>query len=209
MSRGPRGDSLRAATVSRLSLTRGPRCGFIGPMKKKSRIHGMTRFPFALILLFGCFAACGEGASGGVDNPDAGICSADRKLCETAPGVRKCVPRNDQGYGCATESCVPCGLSHASTFRCTPEGQCGVGSCVARWMDCDNDPANGCETNLDTDLSNCNSCGMACTPGANVMSSRCSAGVCRVDTCQPGYLDCDLIAANGCEANLMACPRDQ
>ena len=36
-------------------------------------------------------------------------------------------------------------------------------SCDPGYADCDGNPANGCETNLDTDTGNCGSCGTACS----------------------------------------------
>lgn len=74
------------------------------------------------------------------------------------------------------------------------DGSC---PCIGSLADCDGNPSNGCETNLDTDVLHCGACGIACTaPQANMA---CVDGVCVITSCQAGYYDCDGNAANGCE----------
>jgi len=53
---------------------------------------------------------------------------------------------------------------------------------------------------LSSDPNNCGGCGLVCsTPNANAV---CVGGSCEVGTCDPGFVDCDLNAANGCETNV-------
>jgi hypothetical protein len=59
---------------------------------------------------------------------------------------------------------------------------------------------DGC-VDLDTSSAHCGRCGNQCA-AANA-ASVCAAGACAF-TCNPGYADCDGVAANGCEANLAA-----
>lgn len=74
------------------------------------------------------------------------------------------------------------------------------GGCVAPFEDCDNDPDNGCEVNLNTSTSHCGACGAACS-GANGTPS-CSGGTCTI-ACAEGYADCDEDPrSNGCEINI-------
>ena len=39
-------------------------------------------------------------------------------------------------------------------------------------------------------------------------SESCVAGVCTLDLCDAGFVDCDLDPATGCEADLDAVPQD-
>jgi hypothetical protein len=95
--------------------------------------------------------------------------------------------------------CGSCAKS-CSTVNGTPScvsGACSI-ACAASYGNCDNDANNGCETNLKTDILNCNGCGQPCssvngTPG-------CANGVCSI-TCTSGFKNCDNNAANGCEVN--------
>jgi hypothetical protein len=76
-------------------------------------------------------------------------------------------------------------------------------ACPAGVGDCNGDPADGCETALDTP-SNCGACGLACAlPHA---SASCDGGACTLGACDPGYGDCDGNPQNGCEASLALVP---
>jgi len=55
---------------------------------------------------------------------------------------------------------IVCSLPHAAA-DCV-DGNCVVGECAAGYGDCDGLPANGCERNLITDVSNCGYCGNVC-----------------------------------------------
>ncbi len=110
--------------------------------------------------------------------------------------------------GCETdlstsmEHCGRCGATCApphATAACTA-GRCEFQGCVAPWADCNHDPADGCETNLETSLSSCGACGTPCSiPGA---VAACTMGVCGRSSCAAGQGDCDAMAANGCETDL-------
>jgi hypothetical protein len=80
----------------------------------------------------------------------------------------------------------------------TPIPNCAL-TCTAGYADCNQNPADGCETNLSTSLTNCGACGNVCS-GANG-SATCIAGACGL-TCNAGFANCDGNLANGCEANL-------
>lgn len=76
------------------------------------------------------------------------------------------------------------------------------GGCVDPFDDCDNDPVNGCEVNLNTSAAHCGSCGAACSSANGARS--CAAGNCAI-TCNDGYANCDGDArSNGCEINTNA-----
>ena len=73
-------------------------------------------------------------------------------------------------------------------------------SCAAGFGDCDNAPADGCETNLRDSLANCGACGVACAR-ANA-SAACTGAACSIAACNTGFGNCDGSDANGCEADL-------
>ncbi len=76
-----------------------------------------------------------------------------------------------------------CTVPHA-TASCT-QGMCGVGVCDSGWVDCNNDPTDGCEVDLMNDPTNCGGCGTQCgCPGDS-----CQLGVCGC-TCAKGTAQC-------------------
>ena len=71
------------------------------------------------------------------------------------------------------------------------EGGCATGqkTCGAQCVDA-SDPIFGCSD------PSCNACALShATP-------LCGGGTCRVNTCDPGYADCDGDPGNGCETDL-------
>jgi hypothetical protein len=79
-----------------------------------------------------------------------------------------------------------------------------VASCNAGYGDCDGRFSTGCETNLNSSVQSCGTCGHACGPYTNA-TAVCLSGTCKY-TCNPGYLDCDNNPANGCEFMGTTCP---
>lgn len=77
-------------------------------------------------------------------------------------------------------------------------GQCSL-ICNAGFADCDNNPVNGCETNITTSIANCGSCNVVCVPGPHVLSVACVNSVCKITGCATGWADQNLIYADGCE----------
>jgi hypothetical protein len=92
-----------------------------------------------------------------------------------------------------------CALAHAQTS--CEDGTCELIECQDAYGDCDEDPTNGCETDLNT-LQDCGECGRTCEPVANGAPG-CNDGQCGVGTCVPGYGDCDETGSNGCEEPLV------
>ena len=98
--------------------------------------------------------------------------------------------------------------------------------CPANTIDCDGDPANGCETpcipfgaevcnqrdddcdcltdedfDLNSDVLNCGSCGNDCTGTFDHATAGCLNGQCFLLHCDAGWDNCDAWNDNGCEVN--------
>lgn len=84
---------------------------------------------------------------------------------------------NDNCGGCGVR-CMGPDPSTKSKWTCV-DGQCVMSCNNTLFLDCDNDPANGCETRANIDNNHCGVCGVKCPTGM-----RCSVGEC--------VLDCDL-----------------
>ena len=78
-------------------------------------------------------------------------------------------------------------------------GICRIEACEGSYQDCNGDPSDGCEANLQSDPDNCTACGLACSRSNG--DPVCVAGTCAL-TCAQGYDDCDHDAATGCETKL-------
>ncbi|MFO0627979.1 MAG: hypothetical protein U0325_20555 [Polyangiales bacterium] len=160
--------------------------------------------------------ACGRGCTFANASGSCAMSTCAMGACAT--GFADCDGNPANGCEVAPASdvnhCGGCGRA-CSVARATATcaaGACRVGTCDAGFADCDNDPANGCETPTTANAANCGACGRACAGGANA-TGVCVAGVCGI-TCAAGFSDCDGNAANGCEtatltsvANCGACGR--
>jgi hypothetical protein len=145
--------------------------------------------------------ACGAGCTNpnGSTSCVGGNCAP---LCSSGWG--NCDGDTDNGCetqtATSTNNCGSCGTvcsnAHGTTSciggACTPV-------CSSGWTNCDSNPNNGCETNTNSDVDNCGSCGNQCVNPQGSVS--CSGGVCQVG-CNPGFANCDGNAGNGCETNV-------
>jgi hypothetical protein len=110
--------------------------------------------------------------------------------------------------GCETNTnnnvnnCGGCGnaCSFPNASAICSAGACTLGTCNTGYADCDGNPANGCETNLNNSLANCGVCGNACA--LSNANPACISGACRIASCRSGFADCNGNASDGCEANL-------
>lgn len=181
-----------------------------------------------------CVAGCKDDADCNVGDAGGGLtcdlathtcqgCTMDDQcalgtLCEVAS--KKCIPGCTKQHGCESgRGC--CGSSCADlqtdkdhcgdcAMACTPANgvgkcvaaKCEVDTCLPAFLDCNLMAADGCETTKDTSVQNCGTCGNACQGFANAAPA-CSGGMCSVGACQPNFGNCDAVASNGCEANLL------
>jgi hypothetical protein len=134
-------------------------------------------------------ATCTTGVCG-VSNCRPGLGDCDPNALGTCPTDTTTSVDNCGGCGSA------CVVPHA-TPSCVASA-CKVGKCDAGWADCDGKVANGCETNIGSDASNCGGCGAICTIGN--ATAKCVNQVCKVNTCTAPWADCDQNGTD-CETN--------
>jgi hypothetical protein len=126
-----------------------------------------------------------------------------------ATGYADC-NNNKQTDGCESElatdpnNCSVCGMSCSNNHMATRTCHVGVcdGTCANGYADCDGDKqSNGCEINLQSDVTHCGSCATNCSSLAhpNATAVTCAAGACAVTTCTGGWYDQDGVFSNGCE----------
>ncbi len=154
---------------------------------------------------------CGRCASA-CSLPNASVaCTAGRcEFVRCNPGFADC--NMDPTDGCevntntSVQNCGACGNACMATggMPACRAGACGLSTCAAGRGDCDSNEANGCESDIRTDLMNCGGCGMNCAP-ANA-APVCAGGLCGLSRCNVGFANCDAMAANGCEVDTQSNP---
>ena len=154
-------------------------------------------------------AGAGDGGEGAVATGGAGPTGGVAGV--TAGGGAGRGGRQDGGEGgtAGSGSCFCTGLTGVlpdAAIECV-NGRCMIepDDCRPLRGDCDGVPEDGCEAQLDVDLSNCGACGVACPRLA-----RCNQGNCEFPACEPGHGRCD--ENNACipldtESNCGACGR--
>jgi hypothetical protein len=101
----------------------------------------------------------------------------------------------------STTSCGRCGSvcnPPNGTAACVA-GVCTVAVCDDGFGDCNNNPTDGCETNVRTSTTHCGRCINECPARPNGFPG-CVAGTC-VISCVAGFADCNAVTADGCEAD--------
>jgi hypothetical protein len=92
--------------------------------------------------------------------------------------------------------CNSCYCNADGRWECTTR-DCPGSVCDEGYANCDGQPDNGCEVNLERSVTNCGSCGYYCAlPGA---VAACEEGACVIDYCTHDYEDCNGDTADGCE----------
>ncbi len=142
--------------------------------------------PAIALLICGCTSTESEPKG----NSDA--CVAGTKTCGTA-----CVAIDSPQYGCSATSCDPCPVVEHGAAICV-QGSCAQ-TCADGWADCDHQPKNGCETDVQTSLLACGGCGKPCA--SQHTASSCVQGACVVSSCEAPWKECTAAAADGCEAS--------
>jgi hypothetical protein len=147
--------------------------------------------------------ACGRGCA--FANASAACSSSTCALSACNTGFADCNGTASDGCEVNTTSnvknCGACnrGCSFANATATCGNSNCLLSSCNTGFVDCNNNPADGCEINITNSATNCGSCGKACNL-ANATPT-CVASSCAVGSCNTGFANCDGAAANGCEVN--------
>ena len=126
-------------------------------------------------------------------------CDVDRFNCDglMANGCESRRRELDHCGACGTR----CGFPRAVASCVT--GTCELVGCESGRGDCDLVSANGCETNLQSDVLNCGTCDRACPYRESNSTATCTEGTCGL-VCDDGRRDCDGDPTNGCEVSLSA-----
>ena len=150
----------------------------------------MARVTAALFVTTALLAACGDGED--TTRP----CPSGFKHCDD-----ECVAANLPELGCAEDRCRPCPFLGHATSACSTLGMCVVGACDEGWSDCNGIAADGCETDLLSDVENCGQCRHNCNllplPGVDRMM--CANSQCAILRCEKDRRDEDGLMSNGCE----------
>lgn len=146
--------------------------------------------------------AGGQGGQGGQGGSPV-VCAAGTADCDLNP-ANGCETKTDTD----TSNCGACGTvcSFENADSTCKSGSCSIGTCKDGFGDCDQNPANGCETDTTKDTSNCGACSKACPalPGA---TNACVNSTC-TPTCLPDYLDCNGSWADSCEVQKTTDPKN-
>lgn len=70
--------------------------------------------------------------------------------------------------------------------------------CEQSFQDCNQDPADGCESNTTQDVDNCGACGQACSDAHG--QPTCDQSRCGI-VCEAGWDDCNHDVSDGCEVH--------
>jgi hypothetical protein len=108
-------------------------------------------------------------------------------------GCETNITMDDANCGACFNACV----GPHSMQKCS-NSACQVVSCDAGRTDCNKMAADGCEAATATDPTNCGACGTVCMVPANATAG-CAGGMCGIGKCTLGFLDCNKMAADGCE----------
>ena len=138
-------------------------------------------------------------------------CATASQCCSLACSAGTCVASCSNGMQDGTETGIDCGGGScpqcpvgggcAIDNDCVANAQCSGGQCVCLggFSDCNGMPADGCESNTQSDVNNCGACNNVCSlPNANEV---CNMAMCMVGSCNVGYANCNNVTADGCEVN--------
>ncbi len=98
----------------------------------------------------------------------------------------------------------PCVVDNG-TPQCVDQ-MCGVASCNQDFDNCDDNPSNGCETNLTSNPLHCSGCDLGCPVPANA-APVCVGSMCGQGACDADYADCNG-GTDGCEVHVTDDPQN-
>jgi Cys-rich repeat protein len=148
--------------------------------------------------------------SDGTCVPTGTCCTASD--CASPPAPAACYPAEGtcvEGQPCQYPEnfgSVVCSGICCNAINGSCNSNCSL-DCNTGYAHCTGDPSHGCETDTNTDTSDCGDCARPCSTSETAALS-CSSGVCN-STCEPGWGNCNFPGApaadDGCESNLTTC----
>lgn len=133
-----------------------------------------------------------------LDNAEAQCLGGRCQITACAEGFENC--NTEVSDGCEvdiTEDIDHCGACNATCSRHHGSSSCEAGvcriTCDENFEDCNQDLIDGCESNLDRDVDNCQSCQQSCEASAPELTPFCDGAGdgCGATECEPGLGDCD------------------
>jgi len=129
-------------------------------------------------------------------------CAADQ-FCRAS----MCVPECPAPLSVCSGACIDLQTSSqycgACTISCTSAEHCANGACARNCSgtltSCNVADGGFICADLGADNAHCGMCGRACTAGPNAIAAQCSPTGCEQE-CEPGTVDLDRDATNGCES---------
>jgi hypothetical protein len=149
----------------------------------------------------GCGHACGTA------NTTSTLCNNSQCTLNCTTGWANCDGNPDNGCEANLQTDpLHCGVCTTACNTTNGTASCSSGACAITcstgWANCDNSTANGCEVNTTNDSSNCGSCAVNCATAAHVTGASCSASTCQISSCNIGWGNCNGNATDGCETNV-------
>jgi cysteine-rich repeat protein len=174
-----------------------------------------------------CTASCEIPEGTSCVPPAAETCNGIDDDCDGWTDEDSCLPQPHATVacvppGCAVAACdggwlncngaVSDGCECGSTAHADPSCEAGacVPLCIGTWGNCNGLAGDGCET----DLRSITTCGTDCASVTNcpmlpnVLSAACPAGVCQINSCDEGWVECNGSVPDGCERHLDSGPGD-
>ena len=159
----------------------------------------------------GATSTCVE-CTGNDNCPLGKLCNLNEKKCtidgciptqHECPAPEACCQGQCKVVQTDLANCGACGnacLDVANAQEACAGGVCTY-SCDAAWEDCDSSGQNGCEASLATSLLNCGACGNVCSFAH--AKAKCAGGQCGILSCDTGFGNCNHLASDGCETNIV------
>ncbi len=133
----------------------------------------------SVVLMFALLASCSSPRGNGSSGPACTAGSTEACSCESgASGTRTC--QDDGLFGaCACagdDAMVSMDAADAVVTNDLPRPMDTTLTCSAPRLDCDNNPATGCEADTASDARHCGRCNNACPAGRSCVSGACACG---------------------------------
>ncbi len=173
--------------------------GTLCPLKTDPA-HGCASSSCAACSVPGATANCAPDGSCGIESCNAGFSDCD---ANAANGCEINTDSDPTNCGSCGHDCF---AKDPGTNWVCKQGQCAVSNCPAGRGDCNNDPSDACEVDLNTDPKNCKFCTNDCSTTVLHATPSCTAGVCGYTKCDAGWADCDGDTTNGCEQDVATDP---